>query len=454
MFKIAELLKATNGKLLIGNKDSIIKGISIDSRTVKPNEAFIAIKGANFDGHNYIDEAIAKGAKAVVVKSPGQAVTRSPGRVSFIRVRDTTIALGDIAKFHRDKFKIPIIAVTGSNGKTTTKEMIAWVLSKKSKVLKNIGTKNNHIGLPLTLLNLDDSYRFAVLEIGTNHFGEVGYLAWICDPSIGIITNIGQSHLEFFKNLNGVLREKCTLLKHLNSPAIAVLNTDDRLLKKQVSKDSSPKIILGFGIKDRSDFSASEIAKIPSGLGFLVNNQYRFRLKTFGYYNIYNALTAIAVARLFGMEYRDITFMLSSFEFPDNRLRLQELNNMKFINDTYNSNPVSLGQALDTLENFNVRGRKIFVMGDMLELGCQEELFHRQAGKAVAGICDVFITVGSLSKFAACEAKDSGLNTENIFSCENNVQARDILYKRVSPGPDDIVLVKGSRAMMMEEILK
>lgn len=453
MFKIDELLEATGGRLISGKNDTLVDGISIDSRTIRPQQAFIAIKGPNFDGHNFVDAAIKKGAKAIIVHRK-ESIVHSSKKISFIIVEDTTKALGDIARYQRQKFDIPVIAVTGSNGKTTTKEMLAWILSQEFKVLKNIGTKNNQIGLPLTLLNLNGSYDLVVLEVGTNHPGEVEYLARICQPNIGIITNIAPSHLEYFTNLTGVFREKSALLEHLKNPRIAILNADDGLLKKQIAIKKRKPVILSFGIKRRSDFFVTDIEILNGRIKFSVNQKYVFTLKTVGYFNIYNALAALSVARIFGMQYKDIISGLSAFDFPQNRLEFLELNNIKFINDTYNSNPISLKQAIEALDNFQIKGRKIFVMGDMLELGSRKELFHRQAGRKAARICDVFITVGELSKFAAEAARRAGLNSKNIFACASNLQAQDILFKKVSAGPDDIVLVKGSRAMKMEEILK
>lgn len=452
MFKVAELLKAARGRLISRRLDTDVSAVSIDTRTIKPGEAFIAIKGANFNGHNFIGEAIKRGAKVIITQNSKLATCKN--KASFILVKDTIEALGRIAKFQRKKFNIPVIAVTGSNGKTTAKEMIAQVLSQKFKVLKNEGTKNNQIGLPKTLLNLNISQRAAVLEIGTNHPGEVKYLAGVARPNIGIITNIGQSHLETFKDLKGIFKEKITLIKHLKSPQIAILNADDNLLKETMKVKNRKQVIFGFGIKNRSDFFASDIKIIDGRIEFLINQKHRVILNTLGYYNVYNALAAVACARIFGIDYIDISARLSAFNFPQSRLQLLELNNIKFIDDTYNSNPLSLRQALDALDKFCIRGRKIFVMGDMLELGAQERLFHHQAGRLAGRICDVFITVGSRSKFAGYSAKLCGFDAGKIFSCRSNLEARDILFNKVFPGPDDVVLVKGSRAMRMEEILK
>ncbi len=452
MFNVNELLEASGGRLINGRENLVIKGISINSRTIKKGQAFIAIKGNNFDGHNFIEEAIKKGANCIIheVRSTKYEVRNKV----FIEVKDTVKALGDIARFQRNKFDIPVIAVTGSNGKTTSKEMIAWVLAKRFRVLKNEGTKNNQIGLPLTLLNLNPSDDIAVLEIGTNHFGEVENLAKVCLPNIGIITNIGPAHLEYLRNLRGVLREKYALIENLKEPCLAILNLDNTLLRRQILKKSKKPIILGFSIKQHTDFYASGIKNFSDKIEFLVNEKYKFTIKTLGEHNIYNALTAIAVARVFGMEYKDIVTGLSNFKFLPGRLNLVTLKKIRFIDDTYNSNPFSLQQALDTLANFRTKGRKIFVMGDMLELGSCRESFHSQAGQVVRDVCDIFVTVGKLSRFAARSARSCGFKSKNIFTCESAQQARDILFNKISPRPDDLVLVKGSRAMKMEEIIR
>ena len=459
MFRVSELLKATGGRLINQGDTLNTKGISIDSRTIQPQEVFLAIKGSNFDGHDFITEAIKKGATCIIKEAASRKLLQRAGRqakeVVFIEVKDTTKALGDIACFQRKKsFAVPVIAVTGSNGKTTTKEMIAHLLAKKFKVLKNEGTKNNQIGLPLALLKLNNSYDAAVLEIGTNHFGEVGYLTRICLPNIGIITNIGPSHLEYLHNLAGVFREKYSLIENLEKPYIAILNADDDLLRRKVFARVGKSITLSFGVKHKSDFSASHIRNISGKLEFRIHKKYRFTLKTLGYYNIYNALAAIAVSRLFGIAYSDLALRLATFDFPQGRLKFVKINQINFIDDTYNSNPLSLNLALEVLNNFKSTGRKVFVMGDMLELGSQQDKLHCRAGRLAAGCCDIFITVGKLSRLAAKEAKAVHFDTKNIFTCATTAQARDILFRRISLTKDDTVLVKGSRLMKMEEVFR
>jgi len=452
MFKVSELIKATKGKLLCGNCNAGIKSISIDSRTLKRGDCFIAIKGDNFDGHDFIQQAIKKGAGCIIKdKRPTNYELRT---TNCIIVNDTTKALGDIAGFWRNKFDIPVIAVTGSNGKTTTKDMIAHVLSAKFKVLKNEGTKNNHIGLPMALLGLKPAHEMAVLEIGTNHFGEVANLAQVCGPNIGVITNVGPSHLEYLLNLNGVLCEKYSLFTELRSPGIGILNADDYLLRSKLSKRGQRTFNIGLSVNGAADFSASCLSRSKKGVSFLVGDKNKFSLSTPGYYNIHNALAAIAIGRILGLGHKDISRRLANFKFPHGRLNFVTVGGVRFIDDTYNANPASLARALDVLAEFRSDGRRIVVMGDMMELGVDKEKFHLEAGRQITKACDILITVGELSAIAAREASSMGFDADNIFKCVDAPQARRILFDKLSPGPKDIVLVKGSRAMKMEEVLK
>lgn len=446
MFKVSELLKATQGKLISGDANSSVRGISIDSRSVRKDEAFIAIKGEKFDGHDFIDAVLKKGVRCIICRK-----ARKRKGVTFIRVKDTVRALGEIAAFNRKRFKnIPVIAVTGSCGKTTAKDMIAGVLAKKFRVLKNQGTRNNHIGLPLTLLKLDASYDLAVLEIGTNHFGEVKYLARIAQPNIGVITNIGPSHLEYFGCLKGVFREKYELIRHLHKPALAILNIDDVFLSQEALKNTKSPFILGVGINKKSDFSATGIQCLSGRPVFTVNKRFKFALKALGYYNVYNALLAIAAARVFGLGYRDIAAALSAFNPPASRLNFREIKGIRFIDDTYNSNPLSMKQALGVLEGLSGQGRKILVMGDMLELGAEAASLHNGVIREALKFVDTLIAVGPLMR--SCLTKISARN--KIFICETSAEAKEVLLKTAAANSRDIVLVKGSRGMKMEEVFK
>lgn len=451
MLKVNEIVKATYGNLLQGRLTDKLEGISTDSRTLKPQEAFLALRGNNFDGHDFIAEALkAKVACLIIEKEPAWPI---PKEIAIIKVKDTLLALADIARFQRKKFNLPVVAVTGSNGKTTTKEMIAHVLSASVQVLKNEGTKNNAIGLPQTLVQLNARDDFAVVEIGTNHFGEVDYLAKIARPNIGLITNVASSHLEFLKDLNGVLREKSTLLDNLEKPAISVLCADDKLLKRIIVQKNKDRHIFTYGIDEKSDFSAGNIRLKDARVEFKVNHKYNFTLSTLGYYNIYNALGAIAVGRLLGLGYPEIAARLADFKFPKGRLSLVERNGFNFIDDTYNSNPFSFQAALAALKAASCKGKKILIMGDMLELGKQKELLHRQIAWSITNTCDVLVAVGSLAKLTAEAAGEGGFDRKNIFCCTNPQEARDLLLKKILPSRNDLILVKGSRSMKMEEVL-
>jgi UDP-N-acetylmuramoyl-tripeptide--D-alanyl-D-alanine ligase len=452
MFAVHELARVTGGKIIHGADSARIKGLSIDSRTIKKEEAFVAIRGDNFDGHDFIAAARNKGASCII-KERGRGVFK-PGNCALLEVKDSIKALGDIANFHRRRFDIPVIAVTGSNGKTTTKDMLAWVLSKKLKVLKTAGTKNNHIGLPLTLLGLNGSHQAAVVELGTNHFGEIRNLSRICMPNIALITNIGPSHLEHFASLQGVLREKYSLLESLSRPFIVLLNADDRLLRKKISGPKRGNFILGFGANKISDFRITEISRAGEKIAFRVNGQPKIVLSTIGAHNVYNALAAVSCARILGLSYAQINSGLSGFEFPGGRLKIRRFDSACFIDDTYNSSPASLKHALYALEDFSAGGQKIMVMGDMMELGDDKEEFHYTAGKHIARVCDKFIAVGKLSRIAAVAARQSGFSTGNIYSCDSCEEAREILFSKIVPGKGDVVLVKGSRAMKMEKIFE
>ena len=461
MFTLEEIVRAAKGRLVRAGAAKSgaaarISGVSIDSRSVKPGEVFIAIRGDTFDGHDFIGRAQRAGASCVIVE-------RGRGRKSLrgipvVEVSDCAAALGDIAGFHRRRFSLPVIAVTGSNGKTTTKDMCAAALSAGGiKALKTEGTKNNHIGVPLSLLKIGRSHQAAVIELGTNHFGEIGRLADICSPTMAIITSIGPSHLQYFKTERRVLREKMSLLKKLGGPCAVILNADDPLLAKSAFAKSHKPFIMSIGINRACDFRAARISALGKarceGIRFFVNGR-PFVLNNPGYHNVYNALFACAVSRVLGLSYRDIAAGLRGFVFPPGRLNIVKVGESTFIDDSYNSSPASLREALRTLRGLRTRGDKIVVMGDMLELGAREKLLHYKAGMEAAGSCDKFIAVGALAVSALAALRRAGFRREDLFSCGSSEEAREILAKNKLLKKDTIVLVKGSRRMKMERVFK
>ncbi|MCM8791615.1 MAG: UDP-N-acetylmuramoyl-tripeptide--D-alanyl-D-alanine ligase [Candidatus Omnitrophica bacterium] len=449
MPKILEIVKATKAELIRGNIDLEFSDICIDTRKLKKGEIFLAIKGNRFDGHDFIKEAKDKGASALIVEKLPKIIPD----ITLLKVNDTVKALTDIAKYQRNKFPIPLIAITGSNGKTTTKEMLAYLLSLKYKVLKNEGTQNNQIGLSLTLLKLDKSYDIAVVELGTNHFGEIGYLTEISSPQIGVVLNIGPAHLEFFKALDGVYNEKISLIKSLSFPFIGILNSDDPFLRDALNNHIKDKFLISFGIKHKADFQADNLKWERQRVSFVIN-QNKFYLNTLGFFNVYNALAAITVCRLFGFSYRDLILRVKNFKFPSQRLEIKNIKGITFIDDTYNSNPVSLNEALKVLGRLNIKGRKIAVIGDMLELGKNTDEFHYKASIHISRLCDIIIGVGKFFGKMDKTISSFYLKGKLIFTCNTAKEAKDILIKKVKPSKGDLILIKGSRLMYMEEVFK
>ncbi len=462
MFTIDDILTAAGGVLVRKPSASGFPGVSIDTRTIQPDEIFVALPGKNFDGHDFLAAAARKGAGLLVVqKGKGAAQLkklsfRGAGRcvAGVLAVEDTLRALGKLAAFKRRLFDIPVVAVTGSNGKTTTKEMLSWVLEDNYRVLKNEGTKNNHIGVPMTLLGLRSGHEAAVVELGTNHFGEIEYLADIVAPTVGIITNIGPSHLEFFHSLDGVSREKTSMLARLMRPAIGILNADDPFLQPLIAKGSGEAFFLGFGHKHAAEFQVTRIVPIPGGFSFSINNRSTFVIRTPGRHNVYNAAAVIAAARILGVPDRSIFRRLKSFVPPKGRMHLVTVGKVRFIDDSYNANPMSLQHALEALGSMKTHGRKIMVLGDMLELGHGEDKFHIEAGGRIADIADIFVAVGRKAMLAAEAAVDRGMDKRCVYNCPSSAQAKDVLFGRLELNKDDLVLLKGSRGMKLDSIIE
>lgn len=459
MFTVSELISITSASVVASGKSVRVSGISTDSRTITAGQAFLAISGDNFDGHDFIAAAADKQASCILIARgricPNAAVqlVKQSG-CWLLEVNDTLEALGALARFHRRRFDIPVIAVSGSNGKTTTKDMACAVLSRKFAVHKTSGTRNNHIGLPQTLLGLNCGHQACVVELGTNHFGEISRIARIAEPTMGILTSIGPSHLEYFKNLSGVFKEKSSLLRYLFSPAIAIVNSDDPYLGRLTLARKRSRPVFSFACLKKADFRARRIVQRNGCVRFSVYKNAAITIATPGAQHVYNALAAIACARILGVAYTDIRSALAGFTFPSGRLTVRTVRDVRFIDDTYNASPASFQQALSALAGFKIKGRKILVMGDMLELGAHSRRFHARTGSTAAEVCDTLVTVGKLSCAAGKAARRAGLAAEHVFSCSSCAEARAILMERIAPGKDDVILVKGSRAMKMEELLQ
>ncbi|HCV42862.1 MAG TPA: UDP-N-acetylmuramoyl-tripeptide--D-alanyl-D-alanine ligase, partial [Bacteroidetes bacterium] len=420
-------------------------------RWVGGGELFFALKGENFNGHEYVAAAFDKGAVAAVVDASfgSGGVSNKP----VIIVEDTTRALGELAHLHRMKFKIPVIAVGGSNGKTTTKDMITSVLASTFKVLSTQGNLNNHIGVPQTLLRLEKKHKIAVIEIGTNHPGEIEHLCQIVFPTHGLITNVGREHLEFFKTVEGVAEEEGKLFDYLRrkTKSVVFVNADDPAVRLK-AKRMSRQIVYGmhakgvrvsgkqFQVDENGRSSIEYVRKKP-----MVRDIIHLRIP--GEHNAMNALAAIAVGLTFKVPMRRIRKSLESFHPTTKRTEVLNLGDVSVINDTYNANPDSMISALRTLASTKVSGKKIAVLADMRELGERGKEEHAGVGREAARLgIDYVLTYGDLAREIHRAVSSPGA----LHYDQKNVLA-EYLAELVTPG--DMVLVKGSRGMKMEDIV-
>jgi len=446
VFTIKEIITATGGRLTEGPDTRKSYKVSTDTRTIAPGDVFIALKGEIYDGHNFIKEAIEKGAAGCIVSRD----MRYAAEGFFITVASTLKALGHLASYNRKRFNIPIIGITGSNGKTTTKDLIAKVLSVKFNVLKTSGTRNNLVGVPLTLLGLNSGHQVCVLEMGTSFPGEIRKLSQIAAPNIGIITNIGPSHMEFLKDLQAVYKEKSSIFADFRKENLAVWNGDDPMLVDLIHMNKCR--LKTFGLRPGCDFQAADIQKKDNNIKFLVNGKFKARLNMLSEHNVYNALCAITIGSEFGIEMPKILKALSDFEPPHMRMQLIEGKDILIINDCYNSNPLSMKSAIKALADFKGR-RKILASGDMLELGELSAYFHHYIGELAAKHeIDIFVGVGELSKAAVQSAVQAGMKRDSVCRCKTSKEAGHLLMKIARPG--DVILIKGSRAIKMERTLE
>lgn len=457
VMKIGEALRATGGRLVQGESDKVFYGVSTDSRTLQQGNLFVCLRGETFDGHHFLAAAAAAGASGFVIqKDAGELVNGVQDKIPIMLVDDTLKALGEIARFWRKKVNVPVIAITGSSGKTTTKEMTTGILGLSKKVLKTEGNLNNRIGLPMTLLRLTGQHDVAVVEMGTNMPGEIGCLTHIAEPHIGLITNIGAAHLERLKSLANIREEKGALFENMDRKGIAVINGDDRALALLGRQWQGKRIT--FGWKRRTDVSAREIRKTePVGIAFQLRTgraDRHVRMQTSGEHNLYNALGAAAASLAFGADVDSICQGLESFRGVSGRFEIQMLKNgVHVIDDTYNANPLSVREALKALKELRGGGRSAVILGDMLELGSKAGAWHRKIGRMIAetGVQSLLL-MGDYDRDTAAGALERGMTAAQIFSFEAPEQISEYLQSSLKPG--DWVLVKGSRKMRMERIVR
>ncbi|MBN2516148.1 MAG: UDP-N-acetylmuramoyl-tripeptide--D-alanyl-D-alanine ligase [Deltaproteobacteria bacterium] len=454
-FTVEEIIKATGGSLIRGRVEQCVAGISTDSRTVSKDNLFIPLAGERYDGHAFINNAVNKGATGILVQRGREGDTIGiPGHICIISVDDTLNAYGDIAGSWRNRFDIPVIAVTGSSGKTTTKEMIAATTGLSKTVLKNRGNLNNLVGLPLTLLEMNSDHQVAVLEMGTNRPGEIARLTEIARPYVGVITNVGPAHLAGLKSLEGVREEKGTLFSTMEQEGVAVVNYDDQAVVTAAQSWRGKRIT--FGTHRDAYVRAEEVTqKGASGLHFILiigEERREVSLPVLGVHNVHNALAAAACSWSLDIDIDDICRGLATVAQVDGRMEFHSLMNGTYlIDDTYNANPSSVREALRSLKELKGIYRSIMIFGDMLELGDDAEEIHEDIGRYMAdtGVDMIFLR-GKFSQRVASGAKKHGFPGDRIFFIDDPAEAAVRVKTYLKEG--DWVLIKGSRKMKMEEV--
>jgi UDP-N-acetylmuramoyl-tripeptide--D-alanyl-D-alanine ligase len=455
---IDQIVQATGGSVLYGDPESGFAGVGIDSRTIAADQIFVAIRGAIHDGHQFVDQVVAKGVRGIVIESGTQvplAHEAFKGRgASCVVVSDGVRALGMLARHQRDGFDIPVVAITGSNGKTSTRLMTAAVMAQRFNTLSTQGNLNNEIGLPLTLFNLEAGHAAAVLELGMNHAGELTRLGAICRPTIGVLTNVGPAHLEFLGSLEGVARAKAELIDQVTGDGTVVLNADD-VLVAAMARGAGQRRVIFFGTGENAQVRASDIRPHASGVQFdliLPVGRTPVGLCTPGPFMVFNALAAAAAGYAAGLSILEIKCGLEKFSQINGRLQVVEAGRgVRIIDDTYNANPASMAAAVDTLRLLKGPLPGIAIVGDMLELGGQAPVLHRQLGERMAASrVSRLYACGRYADDVAEGARQAGLAETAIFTGDKDAVTQDLLGRLES---DCWLLVKGSRGMAMETVV-
>ena len=444
--KIAEFAQ---GSLSAGDAALTVSKISTDSRTLQPGDLFVPLRGENFDGHKFIEQTSERGAVGAMVEESWKGATTKT--FALIRVPDTLAGYQNLAANYRRSLPLKVVVITGSNGKTSTKDFVAATLSRGFRVTKTEGNFNNHVGLPQTMLAASSSDEIAVWEIGMNHPGEIATLSKLAAPDAAIITNVGLAHIEFMGSREAIAAEKGALAEAVGADGTVILNADDPF-SQAISERTRAKVILA-GIENGS-VRASEVRQSPTGCEFTIlegAHRCRAQLPVPGIHMVQNAMLAVAAGRAFGLSLEDCAAGLASAPLTKARLQIREINGIQFIDDSYNANPDSMKAALRTLVELDADGRRIAVLGQMSELGEGSDRGHREVGEAAAALgIDELIAVGATGAAIARAAQNAGL--EKSLSVDSPDDAAELLGETASPG--DLILVKGSRSARMERVLE
>jgi UDP-N-acetylmuramoyl-tripeptide--D-alanyl-D-alanine ligase len=452
---LTEVADVLSAKLaMVGDPQTIFPtGGSIDTRSLHQGELFFALSGEHTDGHRFVTRAMEAGASASVVTEVWykQQSPRPTGPLLLVKSPDQ--ALGELGKQYRKRFRIPVIGITGSTGKTTTKDMTALVLSTRHDVMSTKGNMNNRLGLPLTLLGLSKQHDVAVIEMGISEHGGMKYLSEIADPTIGVITNVGPTHLEFLGSVEGVAKAKGELLEYLDESSMAILNLDDLILSKEQARLKGR--LLGFGIEKICQFRGEGLVFDREGCGQFSLQSRKFQLSVPGRHNVYNALAAVAAGSELDVPIEEAAQTLASFRPPSLRSQLLERDGIRLLNDSYNANPASMQAALISISEMNVElgGRRVAVLGDMLELGETGPELHRELGGFAAkhGMDELFV-LGTFSREVADGWVDAGQSSKHVCIFEDKQNLVEDLQEFLMSG--DLVLIKGSRGLAMEDVVK
>lgn len=457
--RVEEVVQATQGQLVCQGEDSgVITNIVIDSRLVCPGAMFVAIVGESMDGHTFLESAHQEGCKFFLVSNESYITDRFKDS-TVIKVDNTEIGLGLLGKYYRDKFDIPFVGITGSVGKTTTRDMVYSVLASKFNTIKNEKNYNNQFGVPLTLFRLEPSHQCAVIEMGMCDFGEIEYLANIVRPKIGIITNIGMSHIEHLGSQEGIFKAKMEITSGFDKASSLIINGDDRFLRAELeryrnsNKDSYK--VYSFGMELQNDLccKSQEIIdhdKTRFTCGF-EGQSYDFTIPCLGEHNVKNAMAAILAGHIMGMTMEEISKGLMDFVATENRQDIIKTDRFVLINDVYNASPDSMIAALKVLKLYK-DNRRVAILGDCLEMGQFAEEAHRKVGYQSIDKADIIITTGQAARFIGVEAMERGFDLSRVFHFESKDELICALPEVVDDG--DVILLKASRGMKFEDIVE
>lgn len=454
---VEEIIGPVKGKLVSGSSRRTISGINTDSRDIKTGQLFIALKGENFDGHDFVNKAIEKGASCAIVERGKRIGEEKESDAAVIEVPDTLNALGDLALWWKKQFDVTTISITGSMGKTTTKEMASTILELEGDTLRSKGNFNNLIGLPLTLFQLNGKQRQVVLEMGMNRPGEIGRLTEISDPDIGLITNVGRVHLEGLGNVEGVARAKTEMLEAINTESKVILNGDDKILMEAAKRFN--RRTYTYGTCPDNDISASKIDDLgQEGSLFEVTYEggsFPIRIRVPGYHNILNAIAASSIAICMGISVNNITRGLKKYKGTKGRLIPVTLkDNVTLLDDTYNSNPSSLKAVLQTVKKMAGDSRRIIIgLGEMLELGEEAIPAHLEAGEMVAETgASYFLAMGEHARYMLKGAIDKGFPSEMTVEVKSHQDMANKIKNAMEK--DDLILLKGSRRIGLDSVVR